>query len=366
MRFFARRLRPPAAFVALVVTAVIVAACGKKGPPRAPLRPVPAAVEEFTAARSAERVTLTFTIPAANLDRSTPPAVDRVEVYALTQPASAAPPTAAQLVLPPNVVLATPVTREDAAARPTPASSVKPATPGGRIEHLETLTLPSPDGAMVRYYVAVPSAGRRRGPASSVLALPLSGDPEAPADLRLDYSERELMLIWQAADEKLRFMVGRRDGDAVASVTPELLTVSTYSTPVEFGVERCFVVRAALVAGPVTVFGPASAPACQTPVDRFAPAPPTDLQAVASEGAIELVWTASTATDLAGYVVLRAEGASGTLQPLTPAPIAATQYRDAAVRPGVTYSYAVVAVDTAMPANRSGPSNRQDATARQP
>jgi len=84
--------------------------------------------------------------------------------------------------------------------------------------------------------------------------------------------------------------------------------------------------------------------------------------ALAGDTGVDLSWTASASTDLAGYIVLRAEGANGTLQPLTPQPITATAYQDATARSGVTYLYAVKAVDRA--GNESALSNRYPVTAR--
>ena len=139
-----------------------------------------------------------------------------------------------------------------------------------------------------------------------------------------------------------------------------------FAAPIEFGRERCFTVRTVEVTAGVTSLGPPSAPACVTPVDRFAPAPPTGLNAFQGEGVIDLLWTASTAADVAGYIVLRGEGADGTLQPLMSTPIAETQYRDQSAKAGVTYSYQIVAVDGATPPNRSDPSNRFVITARRP
>jgi len=49
---------------------------------------------------------------------------------------------------------------------------------------------------------------------------------------------------------------------------------------------------------------------------------------------------------------------------LTPEPIKETRYQDRTARPGVTYVYAIVAVDRATPPNRSAESNRVQETAR--
>ena len=101
-----------------------------------------------------------------------------------------------------------------------------------------------------------------------------------------------------------------------------------------------------------------------TPRDTFAPAAPKGLSIVAGTGTMNLGWDANTEPDLAGYVILRGEAPGDTLQPLTPAPIAATSYEDKTVKAGVRYVYAIVAVDKASPSNRSAPSARVEETAR--
>ena len=65
-----------------VVLCVAAAACGKKGDPLPPLRPVPARITDFEAIRSAGQVELRFTVPSVNLDDTTPVAIDRVDIYA--------------------------------------------------------------------------------------------------------------------------------------------------------------------------------------------------------------------------------------------------------------------------------------------
>jgi hypothetical protein len=79
---------------------------------------------------------------------------------------------------------------------------------------------------------------------------------------------------------------------------------------------------------------------------------------------VQLIWDANTEPDLAGYIVLRATAPDETLQPLTPAPIRDTVFKDATVTPGVRYLYAIVAVDSATPPNRSTPTERVEAIAR--
>jgi fibronectin type 3 domain-containing protein len=133
---------------------------------------------------------------------------------------------------------------------------------------------------------------------------------------------------------------------------------------VAFGVNRCYVVRAVRLAGAISIESPSSAPVCLSFIDTFPPAAPQSLVSVANEGAISLIWEPNTEKDLAGYLVLRGEAPGETLTALTLAPIHETTYRDTTAKPGVTYVYGVVAVDSAPQPNTSAYSNRVTEVAR--
>jgi hypothetical protein len=182
------------------------------------------------------------------------------------------------------------------------------------------------------------------------------------------YTEQTLTLSWHASAAGLRFIVEEIDerGAGAKRLTATPLEALTLDLPVQFGQRRCFAVRAVEVAGSVSLIGPPAPPACETPRDRFPPPVPAGFLAVPVEGAVELRWSAVAAADLAGYVVLRGAGPDGTLERLTPAPITGLTYRDSTVRAGESYVYAVIAVDTATPANESAPSARQAIVARGP
>jgi hypothetical protein len=133
-----------------------------------------------------------------------------------------------------------------------------------------------------------------------------------------------------------------------APLNSSLLTTTTFEdSRIEFGTERCFIVRSQETVGSVTVESAASEKTCVTPADTFAPAAPRSISAVGTEGAISLIWEPNRETDLAGYLVLRGEAPGEKLQALTTAPITETTYRDTTVKPGVSYVYAVIAVDRA-------------------
>ncbi len=69
--------------------------------------------------------------------------------------------------------------------------------------------------------------------------------------------------------------------------------------------------------------------------------PPRNLSASSANTQIALAWSASTETNLLGYLVYRADTAAGPFTRLTPLPQAATTYADATVVAGQSYTYLV-------------------------
>ena len=93
------------------------------------------------------------------------------------------------------------------------------------------------------------------------------------------------------------------------------------------------------------------------PADTTAPAAPTGLTATPGDRMVALSWTATGEPDLAGYRVLR-----GGLEVTTVT--GTTCWTDSGLTNGTTYTYAIVAVDTAD--NRSAASTPVDATPADP
>jgi fibronectin type 3 domain-containing protein len=88
-------------------------------------------------------------------------------------------------------------------------------------------------------------------------------------------------------------------------------------------------------------------------VDRFAPPPPTELVALAEARRVRLVWRPSEADDLAGYIVYRRAGETGSFERVTAQPVVSAEFVDTAIAAGRTYTYRVTAVDQA--GNESAP-----------
>lgn len=413
--------------VAIVLVLTTLAGCGKKGPPQAPLRLVPAAVTELSARRSGDDVALGFVLPTANI--TGPDAIDlaRIEIYALTVAAGAVTPPNRDLLTPGRVigtiaVRPPPVEGETAApgappeTRPAPgervtfvdqltaekmtpvvlavkpaAGAVTPVAPGqpgaaeGQKPETEGL---KPEAGVAAAQPVAPAApvgvpyptriyairglsrSNRPGPPSTRVVVPLV-EPLAPpsAVAVLMPTEKAVVIDWtapvaEAGRPLLAFNVYRRE-DPTAVLNPSPLAEPRFEIGnVEYGKELCFVVRTVQTLQNVTLESAPSAPACLTPLDKFPPAAPKGLRTVAEDGAVSLVWDQNTDADLDGYLVLRGDAPGDTLLPLTPQPIKDASYRDATVKPGVRYVYAVVAVDTATPRNQSPSSAREEVTAR--
>jgi hypothetical protein len=412
--------------VAIVAAALVVAACGKKGPPLAPLQISPEAPTAATAVRLANDVHLRFTLPSKNSGNVQGPVdLARMEIYAASVAAGAPAPPNREFLTPKFLVAtidvrpaavegepaaepAAPDTRPgpgdvatfvekltDAMLTPTPppapaagspaaakaaaaAAIAEAAPPAGatptpaQAAAIAAAAAQAPPKYPTRIY-AVRGVTRRGRPGSPTtrLTVPLVAPPAPPSDVTADFTETAVTLKWTptpAAEgtTAAAFNVYEPGKPGIAPLTASPLTTPSYERPgVEFGVEQCFTVRSVARVGDVPIESEPSTPACVTPNDKFPPAAPVDLQAVSSGGVVALIWNANTEADLAGYIVLRGEAAGGTLQALTATPIRETVYRDTTVKPGVRYAYAVVAVDRAAPPNTSAQSARVEVTASQ-
>lgn len=438
----------------LLIAAAAGGACGKKGPPLAPLVKLPAPPDEVAVRRVGSAVDVQLRVPAANTDSTRPADIRRVEVLAFTGNA----PASADLVKHGTLVAALPVRKppgeeerkekkparrgerekpkktapSDVVLAPRPPASMENgfdqgdvvsfAEPVGDAQRTpnavtpprrapvqaadawQPLLQPRGNPGDTRYYYAVGvNRNGRRGTFSAGQPVPLRQPPDAPGAPLLTYEEKTLTVWWappagatrpvqEPAEEGMLESTSRALQAATTaynlyevpagygllastvSAQPALgalrkpanekpLAATSFSAPIgELGKERCFVVSTVVESRGETIESLPSAPACATLADTFPPAAPKGVAAVASEGAISLIWDANAEPDLAGYLVLRREAAAGQATQLTPQPIKETTFRDTTAAKGVRYTYTVIAVDTA--GNRSASSEGVEETAR--
>lgn len=130
-------------------------------------------------------------------------------------------------------------------------------------------------------------------------------------------------------------------------------------TKFEFGQTYHYQVRAIFGQAGHWAMSEASTVVKTTPRDTFPPAPPQGLSSIYSAGAVELVWSANSEPDLAGYNVYRLDNRVPRRlnKDLVRTPI----FRDATAPPGATLVYYVTAVD--LTGNESKPSKNEQVEA---
>jgi predicted small lipoprotein YifL len=412
----------------LLASLVLLAACGKKGPPLAPLNMAPEAPATVVARRLGDTVYLQMKVPSKSAAGTGPYTVDHLNVYAVTLAPGSVLPSARDLLKPEHVVAKIPIAPPIDPEAAEPETPDKRPRPGAAVTFVETLTPearvpqqitkppkaekaakaaapsaplapvpappvpgaapvpPAPEGLLVLtrlYVIQGVSSNRRAGLPSPRVAVPLlaAPGPARPGTTAPTWNETSVTVTWQppasTSDEAPGVLYNVYAVPAAGSgstgvpveapvpLNEKPLEVTTFSHDgAEAGKAQCFVVRSVAAVGTATIESDPSDPICVTPRDTFPPAAPKNLQGVGSTGVINLIWDANTEADFGGYLVLRGEAPGDTLQPLTPQPIRETRYQDRSIRAGVTYVYAVVAVDRATPPNRSAPSNRVQETAR--
>jgi hypothetical protein len=387
--------------VAIGALCVCAAGCGQKGPPLAPLRPVPAAVTEVTVRRIDKQVRLRFVLPTTNATGPGQLELDHVEIYAMT----AAPgytPTNRHLFTKEFVIGTVPVKPpavegeepKEGDTRPDPGSAVvfddelteaklkpvMPLVPPAPVPPPAAAAAAAAAGAAAAAPAAAPvskdplrvyavrgvTKSGRFGPPSTRVAFPLVPLPAPPPAVTTRQTETALVIEWTlppGATPNIGYNVFRSE-DPLQPINPQPIAGSSLEyAEAQMGQTYCFRLRSAFILPPAYIEGELSEEECATPKDIFPPAAPRRPDAVATAGQISLIWDPNTDKDLAGYIVLRGEP-DGPLQPLTPAPIKETSFRDTTVTPGTRYVYAIVAVDTATPPNSSPQSPRVEETAR--
>ena len=358
-------------FLSLLVV-LGVAACGKKGPPLPPLVRLPTPPGEFSVQRRGSTVSIQFAVPGGNTDGSTPADLGRVDVYALTVPA----PVSADEILrrgahvgrvlvnpPPD-----PDTPEGQPAKPSAALPEGGIDQGATARLSETVqTDERAEPTDVRVYLAVGFNKRGRpGAFSPLISVPVGKPPDAPGKPDVTWDETSIAISWPVPDSGADDAAPTYHVYAIGEI-PIRLTDHPIEEPmfldkrIEWGAERCYVVRRVELIENMALESEASPSTCVTLVDTFAPAAPDGLTVVATEGALNLIWNPNSETDLDGYVLFRAMPPEENLVSITPTPIKESTFKDT-VPSGARVAYAVQAVDKA--GNKSPMSTRVEETAR--
>ena len=187
----------------LLAAAFVAPACGKKGPPLAPMVVLPDRVADLSARRLGDTVYLKFTIPAANADNTKPADLARVDVLAFTAFGPNAILNAQDMVRVASIAVRQPPEPEEP---PKPGEKPKPSKPGekpkppkapaplepgedqGAVVNVSETLLPAMQTLTVSSakakQAAAPGVRAPLMPLASPLVLPLGGIVPVPAPKR--------------------------------------------------------------------------------------------------------------------------------------------------------------------------------------
>ena len=328
-------------FVVIAVAALAVA-CGRKGPPLAPLHLVPTAPANLALGRVGSEAQLRFDVPSTNQNGPGTVAIDRIEVFAAT--------VAAGAIRPPNRDLLTTKYRiATISIKPPPVEGEAPPaestpdprpSPGERTTFVETLTektlepvftTPAPKtpaAPAVTVSTAPPPAAATPTAAGPPTAIPPVPElPAIPAVPALPEAAGAIPPVPSLPEPA-----------AVLSTLPGAATEAPAAplTGVAALPARIYTVRGVTKSGRP---GPPSTRVELPLVDP--PAEPPPPQATATEKSIVLTWPAQPAsTGPIAYNIYR----TGSTDPINGAPLAEQKYERAGVTFGTEECFTLRAV----------------------
>jgi hypothetical protein len=356
--------------------------CGAPGEPRPPQPPIPVAVNDLAARQVGDGVSLTFTLPRDSIDGERLAELPAIEIFrGTTAEGRPAKSSAARLVyVIPSTLVETYLTDDRVRfLDPIPAEEIR--------AHASERFL---------FFVKTRTSKKRASGDSNTVLVRLYPVPEPIAVAKVVVTETGVELFWSPPEKTtggapLAELAGYRIYRAVidpasAAAASQDISKAVLKTPLdllapspvpsfrdtqfEFGVTYLYSVRSVVTADSTTVESGDSAPVVVTPRDVFPPAAPQELVAVFvpvvadSPAHVELSWSISPETDLAGYRVYRNEQGEGRGDLLTRELLPTPAFRDMSVSLGRRYVYRVTAVDRV--GNESEPSAPATLTLLQP
>ena len=365
---------------ALLAGLVFASACGKKGDPLPPLSARPARTTDLAVEQASETAEVSFTFPSQRVDGEPLRDIDRIEIYRMENPSpglTASPKGAGARS--DRAPISGERRRAEAARRremaildssrriATIGSDLLPSsTRGGRIVYRDSLTgvLSSTSPPSLGYGVVTVRRNGERSEISNIATLAPVLPPAAPEGVIAEPEEGRICVRWQPVTTSAAgspaeiggYFVYRRalgDEEYGRPLNADPVPAPEYADgSVSYGSTYVYTVTAV----PKGHAGTESAPAIQFGLDYADVYPPpavSRLDALPEQTVVRLSWPPVEASDLAGYVLFRAED-DGPFARIADLPSTAVTYEDRRIATGHAYRYVVRAVDRA--GNLSAPS----------
>jgi len=357
--------------------------CGKQGPPLPPLRHLPAPTKDLILRQQGTNVLFELTYPKTSASGQALDGIKAVEVYEDVQPAPATgkPQPLDLKVFSPNAKKVFQVTDADVGAStfgdrlifsmPLPPGAMTPVVPPAPKTPPKTPTPaptppakpgttpttptapaapappPEPRPAARFYAVRTVSKNGEKSDFSNQVSLIPKNPPPGPEQVSTTASPDGVLVEWTPVSSALGYAVYRRNAQEKGHGQPVHSggagEKSWLDNTAHFGQSYIYAVTSFNDRDPFIESAFTSEREIHY-LDRFPPPPPTELVGLGETGRIRLVWKASDADDLAGYIVYR-RGPQGEFKRITAQALTAAEYVDTDVKAGETYSYRVTAID---------------------
>jgi hypothetical protein len=346
--------------------------CGAPGEPTPPAPPIPVAVTDLTAHQSGDVVQLSFTLPAKTTKGERlrePPAIEILRGRVKPD--------------------GSPDLKSFQVVQTVPGALVGNYRVDNRVQLMDTIPadqIRAEASHSFAYRVRTRATRTRASAESNITMVHLEPVAERITDVHAASTKSAIELSWTAptrnsegeplgAISEYHIYRGEIDPASAEAAAKDLSQVkwkapltlighsdtTQFSDPnFEFGKTYLYTVRTVTLADGKPIESSDSVPAIITPQNVYPPNPPQGVIAAVIAGnatsppEVDLSWSISPETNLAGYHVYRSEqqGTRGEL--VTPDLLLSPAYRDTSVRAGHRYWYTVTAVDR--DGNESAPS----------
>lgn len=333
----------------------LLTGCAAQSPPRPPRVERPEAVRDLAAAQVGSTVELNFTLPDRATDGQGLTKPLEIDIQRVATPPGETP--GAGMTVTPLAAL-----QGADLARHTSKSKVEygDSLDRGEFQHLAGGTLTYQVRGLTRGF-----RGRRiEGALSNPATVRLLDVPESPADLTIQATASALELRWSAPAQTMtgktastvsRYRIYRSETGKPGSYAAVGESPDTSFSDADFEFDHLYAYR---VRALITEAGQTAESADSThveivPRDVFPPAAPAGLTGVYTGKEVDLIWSPSTETDLAGYNIYRSSDGGKPVK-LNAELLRSPLYHDTTAASGHRYIYQVIAVD--MNSNESAPS----------
>jgi|CXWL01.1.fsa_nt_gi hypothetical protein len=346
---------------ALLLAALTLPACGKKGDPLPPERLVPATTTHLTVAQRGREIVIAFPYPNATAAGTALPGLEQISLWQLSlSPPPGPAGVAAPPVAPPDLrlfnVQAVAIERLDAAGI---GSSVQ----GDRIVLRRNLPAPPDDGNRQVLVLAIKTRaqGGEESAFSNLGLIEVLAPPPAPRGLAAEGEAEGVRVSWDVPGAPgeaswVGFNLYRREATSKVYGAP----IATLTTEREFldrgaplGSQLIYAVTTVAARQPIQIESGIEAEKEVHHRDLYPPPGPRGLVALAETGRVRLIWDPVSATDLAGYLVYRRDPGSEDFVKIA-GPVEKPEFEQTDLPAGETFVYRVTAVDRA--GNESEPS----------